>query len=76
MLKHHIMKETKVLFLQVCDWIPTNMEANQNTIGGIILITVSELCFDKVLCVIHRLENTTHKMPKLPIPIIYHASSI
>lgn len=31
------------------DWIPTNIEANPNTIGGTILISVSELCFDIIL---------------------------
>ena len=31
------------------DWIPTNIEANPNTIGATILIRVSELCFDIIL---------------------------
>lgn len=31
------------------DWIPTNIEANPNTISGTILISVSELCFDIIL---------------------------
>lgn len=35
----------------------TNAEANQNTIGGTILISVSELCFDIVLVCSSRAER-------------------
>lgn len=51
MLRNRIMKETKEKFY-FCKDMPgplTNVEANQNTIGGTILISVSELCFDIIL---------------------------
>lgn len=58
------------------DWSPTNVEANENTAGGTVLISVSELCFDSILArVVLRRKDTTHSMRSVPrFPVVYRSS--